>query len=347
MIRRFFRHIREGFYGVARHASMAFSSATAMTVTLILMSAFFMVIVNLTNITKEIEQEVQISVLIDYDHEEASVEESIGDQIKSIDGVNSVEFFTKDQEAQYYFDNYSETDEAIVEMIKQDNPLNDAFYVKVEDGQRLGEIAAEIESIEGVATVNYGGASVVSFMEVLTMIRNVGFIMVTALLLLTIFLIQNTIKLTIFARNEEISIMRIVGAKNGYIRAPFLVEGTALLLLTIFLIQNTIKLTIFARNEEISIMRIVGAKNGYIRAPFLVEGIIIGILGSVIPILFTIFGYIYIYRISGGVVLSNIFTLIAPNPFVIYVSLGLVGLSIVVGFVGSFFSVTKYLRWTR
>ena len=300
MIRRFFRHIREGFYGVARHASMAFSSATAMTVTLILMSAFFMVIVNLTNITKEIEQEVQISVLIDYDHEEASVEESIGDQIKSIDGVNSVEFFTKDQEAQYYFDNYSETDEAIVEMIKQDNPLNDAFYVKVEDGQRLGEIAAEIESIEGVATVNYGGASVVSFMEVLTMIRNVGFIMVTALLLLTIFLIQNTIKLTIFARNEEISIMRIVVAKNGYIRAPFLVEG-----------------------------------------------IIIGILGSVIPILFTIFGYIYIYRISGGVVLSNIFTLIAPNPFVIYVSLGLVGLSIVVGFVGSFFSVTKYLRWTR
>ena len=300
MIRRFFRHIREGFYGVARHASMAFSSATAMTVTLILMSAFFMVIVNLTNITMEIEQEVQISVLIDYDHEEASVEESIGDQIKSIDGVNSVEFFTKDQEAQYYFDNYSETDEAIVEMIKQDNPLNDAFYVKVEDGQRLGEIAAEIESIEGVATVNYGGASVVSFMEVLTMIRNVGFIMVTALLLLTIFLIQNTIKLTIFARNEEISIMRIVGAKNGYIRAPFLVEG-----------------------------------------------IIIGILGSVIPILFTIFGYIYIYRISGGVVLSNIFTLIAPNPFVIYVSLGLVGLSIVVGFVGSFFSVTKYLRWTR
>lgn len=300
MIRRFFRHIREGFYGVARHASMAFSSATAMTVTLILMSAFFMVIVNLTNITKEIEQEVQISVLIDYDHEEVSVEESIGDQIKSIDGVNSVEFFTKDQEAQYYFDNYSETDEAIVEMIKQDNPLNDAFYVKVEDGQRLGEIAAEIESIEGVATVNYGGASVVSFMEVLTMIRNVGFIMVTALLLLTIFLIQNTIKLTIFARNEEISIMRIVGAKNGYIRAPFLVEG-----------------------------------------------IIIGILGSVIPILFTIFGYIYIYRISGGVVLSNIFTLIAPNPFVIYVSLGLVGLSIVVGFVGSFFSVTKYLRWTR
>lgn len=300
MIRRFFRHIREGFYGVARHASMAFSSATAMTVTLILMSAFFMIIVNLTNITKEIEQEVQISVLIDYDYEEASVEESIGDQIKSIDGVNSVEFFTKDQEAQYYFDNYSETDEAIIDMIKQDNPLNDAFYVKVEDGQRLGEIAAEIESIEGVATVNYGGASVVSFMEVLTMIRNVGFIMVTALLLLTVFLIQNTIKLTIFARNEEISIMRIVGAKNGYIRAPFLVEG-----------------------------------------------IIIGILGSVIPILFTIFGYIYIYRISGGVVLSNIFTLIAPKPFVIYVSLGFVGLSIVVGFVGSFFSVTKYLRWTR
>lgn len=300
MIRRFFRHIKEGFYGVGRHASMAFSSATAMTVTLVLMSAFSIVMMNLTNITKEIEQAVQISVLIDYDHEEASVEEAIGDQIKSIPGVASVEFFTKDQEAQYYFENFSETDEAIVKMIEEDNPLNDAFYVKVVDGQQLGEIAKQIEAIEGVLTVNYGGASVVSFMEVLTVIRNVGFIMVGALLILTIFLIQNTIKLTIFARNEEISIMRIVGAKNGYIRAPFLVEG-----------------------------------------------IIIGILGAILPICATIFGYIYIYKLTNGVVLSNIFTLIPPHPFVLYVSLGLLGLSIIVGFVGSFFSVTKYLRWTR
>lgn len=300
MIRRFFRHIKEGFYGVGRHASMAFSSATAMTVTLILMSAFSIVMMNLTNITKEIEQAVQISVLIDYDHEEASVEEAIGDQIKSIPGVASVEFFTKDQEAQYYFENFSETDEAIVKMIEEDNPLNDAFYVKVVDGQQLGEIAKQIEAIDGVLTVNYGGASVVSFMEVLTVIRNVGFIMVGALLILTIFLIQNTIKLTIFARNEEISIMRIVGAKNGYIRAPFLVEG-----------------------------------------------IIIGILGAILPICATIFGYIYIYKLTNGVVLSNIFTLIPPHPFVLYVSLGLLGLSIIVGFVGSFFSVTKYLRWTR
>lgn len=300
MIRRFFRHIKEGFIGVIRHGSMAFSSATAMTITLLLVSVFAILMMNLNSITHEIEQEVQISVLVDYNYESAEDEARIGEAISSIEGVLSIEYYSKDEEAQYYFDNYSETDPAIVEMIMEENPLNDAYYVRLSDGSQLEAVSTQIEQIEGVAQVNYGGASVVEFMSILEFVRNVGLIVVAALVILTIFLIQNTIKLTIFAREREISIMRTVGAKNGYIRAPFLVEG-----------------------------------------------IIIGALGSIVPILVTIFGYIYLYRVSGGVLLSNIFVLIEPTPFIFEISLALAISAMIVGLIGSFFSVTKYLRWTR
>ena len=117
--------------------------------------------------------------------------------------------------------------------------------------------------------------------------------------------------------------------------------------LAIFLIANTIKLTIYARSNEIAIMRDVGATNGFIRAPFVVEGMIIGALGAIIPILFTIFGYIFIYDKLGGVLFSEMYKMTPPHPFVLQLSLILLGIGMVVGLIGSFMSVTKYLRWKR
>ena len=118
-------------------------------------------------------------------------------------------------------------------------------------------------------------------------------------------------------------------------------------ILAIFLIANTIKLTIYARSNEIAIMRDVGATNGFIRAPFVVEGMIIGALGAIIPILFTVFGYIFLYDKLGGVLFSEMFKLTPPHPFVLQLSLILLGIGMVVGLIGSFMSVTKYLRWKR
>ena len=93
-------------------------------------------------------------------------------------------------------------------------------------------------------------------------------------------------------------------------------------------------------------MRNVGARNGYIRAPFLVEGILIGIFGSIIPIGAMIGSYLYIIDISGGVLLG-VFTLVDSYPFLLYLSLVLLGIGVFVGFIGSWFSVTRSLRKTR
>ena len=118
----------------------------------------------------------------------------------------------------------------------------------------------------------------------------------------------------------------------------------ALVCVTAFLIANTIKLTIFSRKTEIEIMRLVGASNTAIKLPFVFEGFILGVLGSLIPIALSIYGYTILYNQTGGYVFTKIITLVKPFPFVLYVSLILLGIGSVVGMLGSWWAVRKHLK---
>lgn len=118
----------------------------------------------------------------------------------------------------------------------------------------------------------------------------------------------------------------------------------ALVCVTAFLIANTIKLTIFSRKTEIEIMRLVGASNTAIKLPFVFEGFILGVLGSLIPVALSIYGYTILYSQTGGYVFTKIITLVKPFPFVLYVSLILLGIGSVVGMLGSWWAVRKHLK---
>lgn len=118
----------------------------------------------------------------------------------------------------------------------------------------------------------------------------------------------------------------------------------ALVFVTAFLISNTIKLTIFSRRNEIEIMRLVGTSNSTIKLPFVFEGFILGFLGSIIPILVTIYGYVLLYDHFNGYILSPIITLVKPFNFVIYVSIILLVIGCVIGMIGSYRAVRKYLK---
>ena len=118
----------------------------------------------------------------------------------------------------------------------------------------------------------------------------------------------------------------------------------ALVCVTAFLIANTIKLTIFSRKTEIEIMRLVGASNTAIKLPFVFEGFILGVLGSLIPVALSIYGYTILYNQTGGYVFTKIITLVKPFPFVLYVSLILLGIGSVVGMLGSWLAVRKHLK---
>ena len=118
----------------------------------------------------------------------------------------------------------------------------------------------------------------------------------------------------------------------------------ALIFVTAFLITNTIKLTIYSRRSEIEIMRLVGSSNLAIKLPFVIEGFVIGVLGSLIPVIITVYGYIIAYEKLDGHILTDIIRLIEPMPFVLYSSLAVIALGALIGMLGSLNAVRKYLK---
>ena len=120
-----------------------------------------------------------------------------------------------------------------------------------------------------------------------------------------------------------------------------------LVVIAVLLISNKIKMSIYTRKQEIAIMRFIGASNWSIKFPMMLEGIFIGIFGSILPVLLTIFCYQFIYNNLQGSFMSSMFVLQDVYPLTLQISLLLVGISMVVGLVGSFFSTTRYLRWKR
>lgn len=120
-----------------------------------------------------------------------------------------------------------------------------------------------------------------------------------------------------------------------------------LIVIAVFLISNKIKMSIYTRKQEIAIMRFVGASNWAIKFPMMLEGVFIGILGSLVPVLLTIFGYQYVYTILGGTFMSNMFVLQTVFPMTLEISGILILIGVLVGLVGSFFSTTRYLPWKR
>lgn len=296
---RIIRPFKEGFIGLVRHMAMSISSIMAVMVTLFLVSLFLLLTVNLQQITTSVQSKVQIHVQI---LNEVSLDQ-IGElkrEILEITGVVQVDFSDKDKELDRFIASYGEEGK-IFEMYRgEKNPLRNAFIIDVSEGELIDQVSTKIRLLDGIESVNYGGLNALKLIEILNSIRDSGLILVSVLGLLAIFLITNTIKMSIHSRMSEIQIMRTIGATNGFIRSPFLIEG-----------------------------------------------ILIGILGSILPIIITIFGYQYIYQSLNGVLLSSIFILRPVFPFVFELSYLIALLGISVGLLGSFISVSRYLRTVR
>jgi len=296
---RIIRPFKEGFMGIIRHLAMSVSSIMAVMVTLFLVSLFLILTVNLQQITDSVQSKVQIHVQILNEVDLAN----IGDlkrKILEIPGVVAVDYSDKDDELNHFIESYGEEGK-IFEMYRgEKNPLRNAFIIEVSEGSLIDQVSLKVKALDGIESVNYGGLNALKLIEILNSVTDSGLILVLVLGLLAIFLITNTIKMSIHSRMQEIQIMRTIGATNGFIRTPFLIEG-----------------------------------------------ILIGFIGSIIPIGLTIFGYKYIFETMNGVLLSDIFILRPVFPFVFYLSYLLVLLGVSVGLLGSFISVSRYLRTVR
>lgn len=222
----FGRSIRDSFKSVVRNFSLSLASITCVMITLIIVGVALIIAYNVNYGTKELKKDLSIVVFISNDAEDIDIK-TLERQIKGINNVDS-EHVTFKSKAEIKNDmmESSETFENIMEnWDDEENPLQNTYIVKVIDANKIEETAKSIKNLSNVNLVKYGEGMVEQLLMAFSGIEKFSFIAVLALVLVTVFLIINTIKLTIFSRKREISIMRLVGASNMTIKLPFVFEG--------------------------------------------------------------------------------------------------------------------------
>ncbi len=290
------RSIRDAVKSVIRNFSLSLASISCITITLIIVAIGIMASLNVKNFTEAIEKDMTIVVFLKND---ATAEDAIEveKEIKKISNVEKYTYQTK-KEIKEKMQSESEVFKTVLNNWEEDeSPLKDTYQVKVKNINQIKETALKIEKIDKVAVVRYGEGMVDKMVKA-------------------------------FASVEKVTYGIVIG----------------LILVTVFLIINTIKLTISARRKEIGIMRLVGASNLTIKLPFIIEGMILGLLGSIVPVLVTTYGYYAFYRHFDGYLYSRLIQLIKPEPFIYQASIAIVAIGILVGMIGSASAVKKYLK---
>ena len=290
------RNFRDGFKNVFRNFSLSFASISCITITLLVVAVALVGSLNVENFTKLISDDFTIVAFVKNDADKEA-EEKIEEKLNKIGNIESITFVSKSDTKKEMMDS-SETFKGIMSAWEEEeNPLSDAYQIKVKDIEKIEKTAEKVKKIDNIEIVKYGEGMVDSMVSIFDLIKKVLIIVVIALVIVTAFLIVNTIKITIFSRQQDIEIKRLVGASNFSIKQPFVIEG-----------------------------------------------LIIGLLGSIIPIIVTIYGYNYLYNFTGGVIFSQFIKLIKPFPFVFYASIVLLVIGVVVGMIGSRRAVSKYLK---
>lgn len=281
------RHLKESLTTMGRNRWMSFASVSAVTVTLLLVGVFLIIMMNLNKVATDIENDVEIKVLIDLEANETE-EIKLQQKIENMPGVDSVTYSSKKQELDKIVKDFGND----LSLFKQENPLRNVMYVKADQPQNTEAIATAIDKFTGTYEVIYGKGKIEKLFGFLELSRNVGIILIIALLLTATFLISNTIKITITARKTEIEIMKLVGATNSFVRTPFILEGMwlgvfgSLIPITIVtLLYTTIYNAIAPKlaNEVVQLLEVM---------PFIIQidlilvvmGVFIGIIGSYVSV---------------------------------------------------------------
>lgn len=219
--RTFVRHVREGWKSLGRNGWMSFAAVSAVTVTLFILGIFLLLAMNVNHVAEVIEDQVEIRVSLELEADE-SVIRRIEHRITAMPEVSQVEFISKEEGLKQLEEDLG--DASLLEGIEE-NPLPDVFRVETFEPQQTKAVAANIEQFDGVDNARYGEEFTDRLFNVTKTVRNVGVVLIVLLGLTAMFLISNTIRLTILARRREIEIMKLVGATNWFIRWPFFIEG--------------------------------------------------------------------------------------------------------------------------
>ncbi len=289
------RHFKEGLKNIARNGWMTLASVSAVMITLLILGVFILLAMNVEHMANVIENQVEISVALDLGIEEEEISQ-LEKEIRTMDGVKSVVFVSKEEGLEQLKERFGK-DAYLLEGLEEENPLNDIFLVQAFEPQKTGVVADQIAKLSKVEEVDYGKGTVEKLFMVTNWVRNIGLVFILGLAFTAMFLIANTIKITIYARRREIEIMKLVGATNWFIRWPFFVEG-----------------------------------------------FLLGVIGSILPIILLIVGYQALLDNLTTSLTISFLEFLPLYPLAYQISLLLMGIGAFIGVWGSMMSVRRFLK---
>ena len=225
----FFYSIRQGFKNLFRNSMFSMASIATMTACIFLFGIFFAVIINVRSLVTNIEEEVGITVLFDETADDAAIEK-IGEAIRSREEVTEIKYTSPEEAWENFREEYFGDNPEYAEGFADDNPLahSASYTVKVRKVEEQNTVASFIEGLPGVREVNQSAEAVNTLVGFNNLLTYVSIAIILVLLVISVFLIANTISVGINVRREEIGIMKLIGATDAFVRFPFIVEGILL-----------------------------------------------------------------------------------------------------------------------
>lgn len=280
--------IKEALYSLKRNGLMSFASVTTVALSLLILGMFLVMVLNLNNMASALESQVQISVYMQDGLSDLEMRE-VGTRITKLPGVVQVNFVGKEEAMKRFKERLGEQ-QSLLNALGEANPLPNAFEVKVDRTDRVKTVAQAMMQFKGVENAKYGQEVVEQLFALTKMVRIFGLVIIVFLALAALFIISNTIRITVFARRKEIGIMKYVGATNWFIRWPFLLEGMMLgfggALLAVIFLNETYGILIHQVYESLAFLPLIPQYPFItnISIVLLVTGTVIGALGSTISL---------------------------------------------------------------
>lgn len=213
--------VREGIRGIFQHGFMSFAAVCVTVACLIIVGSFSLILYNVNTMVVDLEKENEILVYIDDTYAEAEAK-SVGSQINLIDNIEKAQFVSRQQALENFLEDHEET--ALFDGVRADT-FRDRYVVTLEDNALMRQTVIELEALEGVADVSAHDELAEGFTTLRSVVQVVSLVLIAVLLVVSLFIISNTVKLAMYDRKEEIAIMKMVGATNGFIELPFVVQG--------------------------------------------------------------------------------------------------------------------------
>ena len=216
--------LREGFKGIFTHGFMSFASICVTVACLVIVGSFSILSYNLDIMVEELNQTSEILVYIDSDLSDAEAR-SIGTKINMLDNVLQATFVSREEALEDFIADHN-GDSAFSGV--QASDLRHRYVVSLEDNTKMEQTDAQLQQLPGVAKTNAAYELAEGFSTIQSVLHMVSIAVIAVLLVVSLLIISNTVKLAMYDRKDEIAIMKMVGATNGFIRLPFMVEGFTL-----------------------------------------------------------------------------------------------------------------------